>query len=78
MTSHLGLIPKCETDFVRLSVPGIPEEPLISRVRRLIDRETAPHACDYCIAWMGEPIPAGVQLPRRADRCKESAVGPGL
>lgn len=64
MASYLGLIPRFEGDFVRLDPPFRTPEQLRQEIRDLLDRETAPEACDYCIGWMGDPIPAGVQPSR--------------
>jgi hypothetical protein len=65
-SSHLGLLPKFENDYVCLNDANYSEEKLKVQIRALINRNTALNACDFCPANEREYVPAGVQLPNHS------------
>lgn len=63
--SYLGLIPRFESDFVRLNDPNVSDESLKAKILAFVNRDTALNACDYCPVNEREYVPAGIQLPKR-------------
>jgi len=62
--SRLGLIPRFDTDFVRLDEAGLADKDMRDRILALTHLTTALNACDFCPADEHGLVPAGVQLPR--------------
>ena len=62
--THQGLFPKCETDFVRLHGPKIPDSVLIPKIRDFLNQDRALSVCDYCDPDGGTVVPPAIQLPR--------------